>query len=233
MSPRCATISADEGHVLNGRDFRVRSCRPRPPRERHLQRQPRADPNLDVHNYVGGKITESTGQSLGRGKLKVLNSASTAAASCQCRGSHGAPTPRATRFKERSTDAALLGRKIRVTSCRPSCALAWRCGHWRFGYTREAPRLVDGRMRDFDYRVLNYLVQGANADATKRAILRMVNHRTKVPVRRAGLRRDRHLPRPSSARWSAESDGEAGDGERGVESAALDRPGAGSGVGAR
>ena len=171
-------ILADEGHVLNGRDFKGQElCVFAHFENGDLQRQYRADPNLDVHNYVGGKITESTGQSLGRGKVKVLNfqaiyGGGIPAAQEQLRCTYA----EAQRFKA-FHDAALPGRKIlsNELSAILRSGMAVRTLGGRL-YTREAPRMVDGRMRDFDYRMLNYLVQGSSADATKRAILRMVNH---------------------------------------------------------
>lgn len=39
-------------------------------------------------------------------------------------------------------------------------------------YYCEEPRLIDGRIRTFDYKMLNVLVQGSAADCTKEAIIR-------------------------------------------------------------
>lgn len=38
-------------------------------------------------------------------------------------------------------------------------------------YYAEPPRMVDGRIRDFAYKLLNYLIQGSAADQTKQAII--------------------------------------------------------------
>lgn len=46
-------------------------------------------------------------------------------------------------------------------------------------YFCEPPALVDGRMRSFDYRMVNKLIQGSAADCTKEAILRF--YRKKRP----------------------------------------------------
>lgn len=45
-------------------------------------------------------------------------------------------------------------------------------------YYAEPPKLVDGRMRDFAYKLLNYLIQGSAADQTKEAIGYWDDHRT-------------------------------------------------------
>lgn len=39
-------------------------------------------------------------------------------------------------------------------------------------YFCEEPRLVDGRIRQFDYKMTNYLIQGSSADLTKDAVIR-------------------------------------------------------------
>lgn len=42
-------------------------------------------------------------------------------------------------------------------------------------YYCEPPRLVDGRIREFDYKLVNVLIQGSAADCTKEAIIRTYN----------------------------------------------------------
>lgn len=39
-------------------------------------------------------------------------------------------------------------------------------------YYCEAPKLVDGRVREFDYKMVNVLIQGSAADCTKEALIR-------------------------------------------------------------
>ena len=46
-------------------------------------------------------------------------------------------------------------------------------------YYCEPPKLVDGRMRTFDYKMVNTLIQGSAADCTKEAIIRF--HAAKKP----------------------------------------------------
>lgn len=38
-------------------------------------------------------------------------------------------------------------------------------------YYAEPPKIIDGRLRDFAYKLLNYLIQGSAADQTKQAII--------------------------------------------------------------
>jgi len=46
-------------------------------------------------------------------------------------------------------------------------------------YYCEPPKLVDGRIREFDYKMVNVLIQGSAADCTKEAIIKFI--RTKKP----------------------------------------------------
>ena len=49
-------------------------------------------------------------------------------------------------------------------------------------YYCEEPKIVDGRLREFDYKLVNVLVQGSAADCTKEGIIR--HHRTKHKLTR-------------------------------------------------
>lgn len=49
-------------------------------------------------------------------------------------------------------------------------------------YYCEEPKIVEGRLREFDYKLVNVLVQGSAADCTKEGIIR--HHRTKHPQTR-------------------------------------------------
>ena len=46
-------------------------------------------------------------------------------------------------------------------------------------YYCEEPRLVDGRIREFDYKLVNVLIQGSAADCTKQALIEY--HAAKAP----------------------------------------------------
>jgi len=52
-------------------------------------------------------------------------------------------------------------------------------------YYCEEPKLVDGRIREFDYKLVNVLIQGSAADCTKEAIIRY--HAAKHPSARIVL----------------------------------------------
>ena len=44
-------------------------------------------------------------------------------------------------------------------------------------YYCEPPKLIDGRIREFSYKMLNYLIQGSSADQTKEAIIKFYNRK--------------------------------------------------------
>ena len=46
-------------------------------------------------------------------------------------------------------------------------------------YYCEEPKYIDGKLRTFEYKLLNYLIQGSSADCTKEAMIRF--HETKDP----------------------------------------------------
>ena len=52
-------------------------------------------------------------------------------------------------------------------------------------YYCEEPKLVDGRIREFDYKLVNVLIQGSAADCTKEALIRY--HAVKAPAARIVL----------------------------------------------
>jgi len=171
-------ILPDEGHVLLKRDFSGQELRVFGHFEQgDLLRQYQANPELDVHDYVGGKIKELVGLELPRGNIKILNFQSIygggiPAAQREMRVSYD----EARRFKS-FHDTALPGRKILSDTLtgilRSGQAVRTYGGRL---YVREPVATVDGRARDFDYRMLNYLVQGSAADVTKRAMIRLHNH---------------------------------------------------------
>lgn len=47
-------------------------------------------------------------------------------------------------------------------------------------YYCEPPKMIDGRMRHFDYKLINVLIQGSAADCTKEAIIRFARERKKL-----------------------------------------------------
>ena len=169
-------ILPEEGHVINGRDFSGQELRVFAHFEHgDLQRQFIADPTLDVHQYVGDSIEQMTGQSLGRGRVKMLNfqaiyggGVPAAQAALRC------TLEEAQRYKA-FHDQALPGRRILADQL----SLIVRAGGAvrTYGgrlYVRPPFKVkASGQLGDADYILINYLVQGSAADVTKRAMLAM------------------------------------------------------------
>ena len=51
-------------------------------------------------------------------------------------------------------------------------------------YYPEEPKRINGRMMTWEYKLLNYLVQGSAADVTKESIIRWYNHPERHPQSR-------------------------------------------------
>ena len=170
-------ILPEEGHVINGRDFSGQEMRIFGHFEHgDLQQQFIANPNLDVHQYVGDNIEAMTGQNLGRGKIKVLNfqalyGGGVPAAQAKLRCTYA----EAQRYKA-FHDTALPGRRVLADqlSLIVRAGGAVRTYGGRLYVRPPMKKQKDGRTGDSDYILINYLVQGSAADVTKRAILAML-----------------------------------------------------------
>ena len=139
-----------------------------------LKQEYLANPKLDVHDYVKGLILENAGKDLERPAVKIMNfgviygrGAPATADALQCsieeaRGllkAHLAGLPGIKELKDDIKEMGLAGEPVRTWGRRM--------------YFSEVPREIDGRMRRWEYKLLNYLVQGSAADCTKQAI---INH---------------------------------------------------------
>jgi DNA polymerase I-like protein with 3'-5' exonuclease and polymerase domains len=139
------------------------------------------NPNMDVHNYVGGVITSVTGLELARTNVKITN----------FRRIYGGGAPAlmgALHISKTEADeilrhhaAALPGvfdrdsgliKRINDIAKAGEPIITWGGRE----YYVEDPKLINGRMVHFFYKLLNYLIQGSAADATKEAIIRYHNH---------------------------------------------------------
>ena len=76
------------------------------------------------------------------------------------------------RDRERGLHERVAFTQGRITRHRenlPQCNYVETVGGRR--YRVENPRIVEGRLRTFEYKLMNYLIQGSAADQTKRALL--------------------------------------------------------------
>ena len=146
-----------------------------------LMRAYQDNPHMDVHNYVGGIITTATGLELARTNVKITN----------FRRIYGGGAPAlmaALRISKAEADEILrnhanalpgvfdrgdgLIKRINDLAKAGEPIITWGGRE----YFVEDPKVINGRMVYFFYKLLNYLIQGSAADATKEAMIRYHNH---------------------------------------------------------
>lgn len=165
-------VLPDEGAVFLHRDFDGQELRVFGHYEcGDLQRQYEGDPKLDPHAFVGDELMRVAGRTIERTAVKALN----------FQGLYGGGVPALERKLRISTaeakelkrfhDAALPGRKIlneviKAVVNRGDPIVTWG-GRL---YYPEAPSIVGGRMQDWIYKLINYLIQGSAADITKESV---------------------------------------------------------------
>jgi DNA polymerase-1 len=138
----------------------------------------RQDPKLDPHELVRQEIIRIVGRDYPRKYVKETGFG--------ILYGMGAPTL-GTRLGERSTVARELmdAYKIAIPGVESLQRGTKRRGRndqpirtWggRLIY-KEPPRIIEGRMRSFEYKLLNYLIQGSAADQTKACTIEWDNQR--------------------------------------------------------
>jgi DNA polymerase I-like protein with 3'-5' exonuclease and polymerase domains len=177
-------VLPDTGEVFIHRDFSGQELRVFAHFEQgQLWSAYQADPRIDPHAIVGSEMTRLMGQEFERTKVKVLN--------FQAIYGGGAPAAQnklncslaeAKEFKK-FHEQAMPGRKILseeilrvVRRGDPIITLGGRM------YYAEPPRFMKelGRVQTFEYKLINYIVQGSAADLTKRAIIDWHNHPKRI-----------------------------------------------------
>lgn len=131
------------------------------------------DPNLDVHTFVQKLIGEITGLQLERRSVKVLNFGLVYGMGVgKLAQRTGTDVETAKRLKEAQRKAIPglreLEKSIKKIGRSDEPIRTWG---GRLYYT-EPPKRIQGIMRTFEYKLLNYLIQGSAADCTKEAIIR-------------------------------------------------------------
>lgn len=131
------------------------------------------DPRLDVHTFVQGEIKRIFGVHLERRPVKILNfgmlygqGIAATARKLGCSYNEASEIKDAQRgalpgVKDLEKSLKALGRNrepIRTWGGRQ--------------YYAEEPKIIDGEVKRYEYKLLNYLIQGSAADATKEAVIR-------------------------------------------------------------
>jgi len=167
-------ILPDEGAQFCHRDYRQQELRILGHYEDGaLCRAYNADNNVDVHVLVHDLIRDITGLDLHRRQVKIMNFLQVygggvpaimeklkcdKAQATRIRGAHKAALP----------DVQALDAELKARGRRGEPVREWGGG---LIYC-EAPRPINGKMRTFEYKMLNYLIQRSAASCTKEAVIR-------------------------------------------------------------
>lgn len=131
------------------------------------------DPELDVHTFVQEQIESVAGLHMEREAVKVLNfgmvygmGLQKLADGIQCEVEDARKIKTAQRQALPGLDA--LNRTLKDYGKQDMPIRTWG---GRLYYC-EAPKIINGKKQTFEYKLLNYLIQGSAADCTKEAIIR-------------------------------------------------------------
>ena len=167
-------ILPDEGDAFGHRDYNQQELRILGHFEDGaLCRAYNEDPKLDIHSYVQRLIKEILGLDLQRRYVKNMNFGKVYGMGSGALAERlGCTVEEARRFFA-AHSKALPGVKDLEND------IKWRAREGKpvrtWGgrlYYCEEPKLIKGRMWDFSYKLLNYIVQGSAADCTKEALIR-------------------------------------------------------------
>lgn len=168
-------IIPPEGHVFIGRDYSQQEFRLFAHYENgDLMGKYLANPWIDVHDAVSDIIFEATGirfprkyvKTIGFGVLYGMGLEKLAIrlelAMEEARNLKGAYTSALPGIKD-------LSHELKMTARRDEPIRTWG---GRLYYC-EAPKMIEGRMWTFEYKLLNLLIQGGSADITKQAMIQV------------------------------------------------------------
>ena len=164
----------DDGQVLCDRDFSQQELRVLASFEDGPMLKAYQDtPKLDLHEYATEIIQATTGIALGRKSTKTI-----AFGLIYGMGEDAlAAKLGVTKEEARKAKNAYLDTFPGVRDLMDELKRRSRVGEpmrtWGGRmYWAEPPKMVEGRMREYGYKLTNYLIQGSSADITKEAILR-------------------------------------------------------------
>ncbi|MCK5613083.1 hypothetical protein KAR91_65020, partial [Candidatus Pacearchaeota archaeon] len=153
-----------------------------------LKEQYIADPWMDVHTFVQNLINSSTGSNYSRKRIKGLSfgilygmGLGTLAEKLDC--SVGMAKKLKAAYLDSIPGIKDMYREMRQRAKANEPIRTWGGRE----YYCEAPKLIKGKLRTFDYKLFNLLIQASAGDITKEAIIRYVetkpkNHRLLLSV---------------------------------------------------
>lgn len=167
-------ILPDEGEVFCHRDYNQQELRILAHFDDHtLQAAYNEDPRMDIHTFVQDQIFELINLKLERSSVKVANfgviyGMGLGKLAAKMRVSvDDAKRVKAAQMKA-LPGVRELSREINALGKSGNFISTW--GGRR--YYCEEPKRIDGRWQTFEYKLLNYLIQGSAADCTKEALIR-------------------------------------------------------------
>lgn len=174
--PSCRRyIVADtKNHVICGRDFSQQEPRTLAHFEDGgLCRAYKENPKLDVYIFAMEEMLKVTGRRVTRDDMKVIILAILyGLGSAELAKRLGIETGEAKQFKELFLSVfpgiKELNKDLRAMAKRREPMRTWG---GRLYYCEE-PKVVQGVLRSFEYRMINHLVQSSSADETKESIIR-------------------------------------------------------------
>lgn len=167
-------VLPEKGHVWLHRDFSGQELRVFADFEQgELFDAYQKDARLDPHGLVERNIIEATGRTdLDRTGVKILNfQAIYGGGIPAAQAKLGCTKQEAKAFKD-AHDKALPGRKLLADVLKDIARSGDPVRTWGGRlYWCEPPKVIKGRRQTFEYKLINYIVQGSAADLTKEAMI--------------------------------------------------------------
>lgn len=182
-------IVADEGYVLVGRDFNSQEVRVAAHfAEGAILEAYKQNPRLDSHTFVQNIIREKLGVELERHVVKTISflklyGGGPKAAAAQLDISEFEASQFFAAYDKALPEFKELAKDVERHVKSNGWLRTW--GGRLYGV--EQSKIVNGRRREFYYKLLNVLVQGSSADMTKHAMIRYHYHKDRHPDSRIML----------------------------------------------
>lgn len=167
-------ILADEGHKLIACDFNAQELRIFAHFEGgDLMKQYQADARADLHTYAAKMMTEASGREVSRTYSKGVSFAIL----------YGAGPKKISEMLEVDYEMAKTLMDAYTTAVAPGLKTMQSTMRTRYKLNQplktiggrlikmEPPKIINGRLREFDYKGVNLLIQGSAADQAKAAML--------------------------------------------------------------
>jgi DNA polymerase-1 len=167
-------ILPDEGHKLIACDFNAQELRIFAHFEGgNLMKQYQADARADLHTYAANLMTEASGRPVSRTYSKGVSFAIL----------YGAGPTKISDMLSVDLDMARTLMNAYTTAVAPGLKVMQATMRTRYKLGEplktiggrlvkmEPPKVINGRMREFDYKGVNLLIQGSAADQAKAAML--------------------------------------------------------------